>query len=193
MIDHFEKEGVFDEHKLKKSLIESKNELNSLVLMIQEYLKENTKLEEISISNIIEQSIRFFSYKITKSNIKISFIRESGIKTKTNRLRLLQVIINIISNSINSFDSLDSNNKSISLSVYKKRNNIKILIQDTGSGIPRKIIKKIYSPLFTTRNNGIGLGLSTTKNIIKNELSGSIKILSKENKGTKVLITLPKK
>jgi C4-dicarboxylate-specific signal transduction histidine kinase len=190
MIEHFNKNGLFDNHELKSSFIESKDELNNLVKMIQEYLRENTVTERFQICNTIEQSIRFIKYRITKNNIQLSFIRNSDVIIETNKLRLIQVLNNILLNSINSFEDQDLNNRKISISVYIKKKSIKISITDNGSGIPRKILKKIYSPLFTTREKGIGLGLSTTKDIITNELNGSIKIFSKESRGTRVVIVL---
>jgi len=191
IIDKLDKDGVLDDHQLQASCIDSKNELNNLVKIIKDHLKESDVVEKIDISNLVEKSIKFLKYKIITNNIKISFIRKSSIIIKTKKLKLIQVMTNIISNSINSFEGLTKENKLISINVSQKKKYTYISIVDNGTGITKENIRKIYNPLFTTRDEGVGLGLSTTKNIVENELGGKIKISSVSNNGTKVLIKIP--
>ena len=69
---------------------------------------------------------------------------------------------------------------------------IEIEVTDNGTGIPQKIIDKIYQPFFTTKltGQGTGLGLSLSYDIIKAH-GGDIKVNSKENDGTEFIIQLP--
>ena len=70
------------------------------------------------------------------------------------------------------------------------QNFIKVVISDTGKGIPTNIIHRIFDPFFTTKSKGIGLGLSITYQIIKKH-GGTIKVESKLEKGTSFIINLP--
>ncbi|HOO56900.1 MAG TPA: ATP-binding protein [bacterium] len=67
-----------------------------------------------------------------------------------------------------------------------------VSVKDTGSGIPKSIVKKVFDPFFTTKpiGKGTGLGLSITHSLVKNH-GGHISIESEEGKGTTVLIYLP--
>lgn len=69
---------------------------------------------------------------------------------------------------------------------------LKLIITDTGSGIPADILSKIFDPYFTTKNpsEGTGLGLSTVHGIIKDH-GGSIKVYSEPGNGTSFQIFLP--
>lgn len=67
---------------------------------------------------------------------------------------------------------------------------VQIIFEDTGIGIPRENINKIFNPFFSTRPDGTGLGLSITKNIVEQH-GGRIEVESEVNVGTKVIITLP--
>ncbi len=67
---------------------------------------------------------------------------------------------------------------------------IKISFRDTGVGIPEKNLSKLFTPLFTTKAKGVGMGLAICKRII-NTHGGSIKIKSKEGEGTLVTVTIP--
>ena len=71
-----------------------------------------------------------------------------------------------------------------------KQNFIKVVISDTGRGIPPHIVQKIFDPFFTTKPKGIGLGLSITYQIIKKH-GGTIKVESQWEKGTSFIINLP--
>jgi signal transduction histidine kinase len=80
----------------------------------------------------------------------------------------------------------------ISVSTKKSEKNILITVRDNGSGIPQKIIDKIFQPFFTTKptGQGTGLGLSLSYDIIKAH-GGEIKIETKEGEGTTFIIQLP--
>ena len=66
-----------------------------------------------------------------------------------------------------------------------------IFIADNGVGIPKSIIDRIFDPLFTTKSNGTGLGLTVSLSIVR-EHSGNIMVESEENKGSKFTVTIPK-
>ncbi len=69
---------------------------------------------------------------------------------------------------------------------------IRIEIEDSGSGIPKDILPKIFEPLFTTKQEGTGLGLSSCKNIIEQH-KGTIEVRTDVGKGTTFIIKLPVK
>jgi signal transduction histidine kinase len=67
---------------------------------------------------------------------------------------------------------------------------IQIIFEDTGIGIPKNNLSKIFNPFFSTRSEGTGLGLSITKNIVEQH-GGTVEVESQVNVGTKFTITLP--
>jgi len=72
----------------------------------------------------------------------------------------------------------------------KEVQEIQIVFEDTGIGIPGENLPKIFNPFFSTRSDGTGLGLSITKNIVEQQ-GGKIEVESQVNGGTKFIITLP--
>ena len=67
---------------------------------------------------------------------------------------------------------------------------VQIIFEDTGVGISKENLPKIFNPFFSTRSDGTGLGLSITKNIVEQQ-GGKIEVESQVNVGTKFIITLP--
>jgi signal transduction histidine kinase len=72
----------------------------------------------------------------------------------------------------------------------KEAREVQIIFEDTGVGIPRENLPKIFNPFFSTRPDGTGLGLSITKNIVEQN-GGKIEVKSQVHGGTKFIITLP--
>ncbi len=72
----------------------------------------------------------------------------------------------------------------------KESQDLQIVFEDTGIGISKENLAKIFNPFFSTRSDGTGLGLSITKNIVEQH-GGKIDVKSQVNVGTKFIITLP--
>jgi len=72
----------------------------------------------------------------------------------------------------------------------KLEKNVEIEFSDTGTGMSKEVLSKIWTPFFTTKAKGMGVGLSICKRIIEAH-QGEIEVESKEGKGTKFAIKLP--
>lgn len=80
-------------------------------------------------------------------------------------LQIEQALINLLTNSIFAVDNNET--KNIEIDAEVKSNRIFIIITDNGRGIEKEIEDKIFLPFFTTRNDGAGIGLTLSKNIIE--------------------------
>lgn len=103
---------------------------------------------------------------------------------------LVQVINNMISNSIQSYNGKPE--QTIDLIVESKNNNLIITIKDYGVGIPKKVLDKLFKEMITTKGkNGTGLGLYMSYSTIRAHFNGNITVESEEGKGTTFSIILP--
>ena len=103
---------------------------------------------------------------------------------------LVQVINNMISNSIQAYQGKTEQN--IDLIVEEKDNKLYISIKDYGCGLPKKVKDKLFKEMITTKGkNGTGLGLYMSYSTIKAHFGGDITFESEEGKGTTFTITLP--
>jgi signal transduction histidine kinase len=82
------------------------------------------------------------------------------------------------------------NGGKLSLQATRKDNNLLIGVKDTGVGIPKELKNKIFTPLFTTKSKGQGLGLAVVKRLV-NVLKGNITYVSEEGRGTEFTVELP--
>ena len=163
-----------------------KSELNRSITILDDY--KNNKildLEELDLVFLFNEIYQI--YKI-KSKIKITSKEEIYINGDYKKLK--QVFINIIKNSIES--KKYNTDISIKINLIETKHNVYITIKDNGIGIKKENISNIFNNFYSTKTYGTGLGLSYSKEII-NLHQGTIKYYSKYQKGTKVVITLPKR
>jgi len=163
-----------------------KSELNRSITILDDYKnKKILDLEELDLVFLFNEIYQI--YKI-KSKIKITSKEEIYINGDYKKLK--QVFINIIKNSIES--KKYNTDISIKINLIETKHNVYITIKDNGIGIKKENISNIFNNFYTTKTYGTGLGLSYSKEII-NLHQGTIKYYSKYQKGTKVVITLPKR
>ena len=101
-----------------------------------------------------------------------------------------KISISILNLILNAVEAMEADTGKLSVIVKQTIDFTNILIKDTGSGISEDNLKKLFEPYFTTKKNGMGLGLVSTLNIIKSH-KADIKVESKENVGTTFIISFP--
>ena len=149
---------------------------------------EKVEKTDVNINNVLEEVITVTKPKMKQSTIKLDqkFLSREPI-IKGNHDALKQVFLNIILNAIQAMDGREG---TLSIETSTNNGNLSVVIKDTGVGIPKKDLKKIFNPFFTTKKDGTGMGLALTYKTI-NEHSGKIKIDSKPWIGTTVKVDFP--
>jgi PAS domain S-box-containing protein len=171
--------------------------LNDLLKTFFSFAKpQKLNLVHCEIKDIINEIIPFLIKEIADKGIRfIETYHPQLPKIKVDKTQMHQVFLNLFLNAI---QAMPNGGKlkiearpiySISPDGFKK-NFIKIVISDSGRGIPPHIVQKIFDPFFTTKPKGIGLGLSITYQIIKKH-GGTIKVESQWEQGTSFIINLP--
>lgn len=101
---------------------------------------------------------------------------------------LEQVFINLCRNAIQAME--DKPDGVLKVECLNRLHHLEIKIQDNGSGIPEEDLDRIFVPFYTTKEEGSGIGLSLSRQIIR-QLGGSLRIESKEGVGTTAILRLP--
>ncbi|MFQ5453655.1 MAG: ATP-binding protein, partial [Candidatus Zixiibacteriota bacterium] len=149
-----------------------------------------------SISVLIKETVPFVLHG---SNVKPEFsIADNLYSTEIDISQISQVLHNIVLNGNQAMPNGGKIKVSAENIFLKRQSNlplkagcyVKITIEDEGAGIPPEHIEKIFDPYFTAKQNGTGLGLSTSYSIIQKH-KGNIEVESKIGKGSKFHIYLP--
>lgn len=185
--------SMFDVNNKEKSIKYIKiikSEVNRSLNLLSDFM-EFTKIK-INTSNVIfndlmddikEVLIPFFNAK----NVKYNFNIEANIEINIDYNRIKQVLINVIKNAV---EACPNNMGLVSTTIFKDKDYLYIFVKDNGSGMDKDTLDNILVPFFTTKENGTGLGVSLSKEIILSH-KGEISYDSILGKGTTCKITLP--
>jgi len=141
---------------------------------------DRNKFEEVSISQIIDKTLKLLEPKLKTQNIKIiKNIKDTKINTVENAL--IQVLINLINNARDELIKYDYK-RLIFITSYKKDDYLYIEIKDNAKGISPNILNKIFDAYFTTKTKkeGTGIGLYMSNDIITKLLNSEIYVENKE-------------
>lgn len=185
----------FENKNLDEIYFDKKVEqLNSQVLFLsktiddfKEFYTKSKEKEIFMVKDAINNSITILSADLKTHNIEleISFETFEDIKIFGVKSELSQVLIAIISNSIDVLKNIK--NPKIKINILSNSDEVNICILDNGGGIKLKNIKKIFEPYFSTKEEGTGIGLYLSKMIIEESFAGKILV---ENKKEGVLFSL---
>ena len=123
-------------------------------------------------------------------NLTTNINIDNNFEIKGNVNSLVQVINNMISNSIQAYNG--KTNENIILTIYKEDSNIIISVKDFAGGIPKEVANKLFKEMITTKGkNGTGLGLFMSYSNIRAHFNGNITVISTPDVGTEFKINLP--
>ena len=191
-VQSFQKNSGIDsvDEKIKindfcQTLIEQIDTMSNVATSFSDFATlPKTQLEKTDIVDATKKAVEIFeqnniTFKTSGNNIFVKLDKEQWIRVMTN----------LIKNSIQAIPH--DRDPDILVQISENSKSVKILVSDNGQGVSKSNRDKIFEPKFTTKSDGMGLGLGIVKNIISSH-RGKISYKSKSNKGTDFTITLPK-
>jgi len=182
-----EKESLTD-----KDIEIIEEELNRIDRIVTEFLAfaRPAKVEKtkVNINEVISEVITLTRPKMDRSGICIVEKYSPALPDITgNNDALKQGFLNIMLNAV---QAMDGKGGDMTVETSAGDGRVRVIISDTGIGIPEENLKKVYDPFFTTKKEGTGMGLALTYNIVSDH-SGRIDINSTPGKGTTVKVEFP--
>jgi PAS domain S-box-containing protein len=181
-----------DEKKNIKKLSIIEDEVKRLEALLSDlrelYVPQVVSDEPVNINELLKQSVALIRPDCEKARIRVSFSVDERMRpVGGDRAKLEQVFLNLMKNAI---DAMGKGGR-LSVKTRVKGNLVEISVADNGCGISSENQEKVFSPFFTTKKHGTGLGLCISKRIIEAHEGGGLSVESQESKGTTFRITLP--
>jgi signal transduction histidine kinase len=176
--------------QMAASIVEGTDNLNHLVDQILHYSRPVQAHTEATDLILLLKQVKehiMADANIYKSNINIHIETSfSKISLPLDTGLFKSALLNLIVNAIQAMP----NGGTITLALRKQLYHVILSVSDTGTGIPEDLIPKLYSPFFTTKREGNGLGLIEVQKVIHAH-GGTIDVTSIVNQGTTFIIKLP--
>ncbi|NIR49084.1 hypothetical protein GWN42_15545, partial [candidate division KSB1 bacterium] len=166
--------------------LELAEQLRSKLTQLQKYVPSNPwEMDYVNINSLIENALTMLRDKLQEANLSKDF-NENLQKISCASKRLIQVFINILDNSA---DAIDREGH-IKIRTWQDHKYVYFKVIDDGAGISTENIEKVFKPDFTTKKEGLGIGLYLSRCIV-HEHAGTIRVTSEPGKGTALTVGLP--
>ena len=169
-----------------------RDEIRRLNVIIEDFLtfsrSRRLELREFSLTEIIEKLVRLLGEEARARGISLSLKMEQNVLMVPMDVdKLQQALINIIKNAMESI----AGEGAVDIAVERQAGERAVIrIADTGSGLAPEEVEKIFNPDYTTKEKGLGLGLTIAHEIIRGH-GGTIRVQSNIGRGTTFEIVLP--
>ncbi len=176
-------------HQLAKIVYKEVRRMNETIVNFLRFSKpEPIVRKDFQLSELIKSVQVQYKLLLKEKSIELSIEQNwDGIVNWDND-KIKQVLINLIQNSIEAM----GNSGKITIKISSEKKDIIVEVTDTGNGIPKENIQRIFNLYYTTKATGTGIGLGIIQRII-NEHDGIITVKSEVNNGASFIITIPQK
>jgi len=198
-----EKAGARDSWMRRLEIL--RDQLQKIEKIVQGFLqstaKPATQFQLLDLNKVMDKTLQIVSPRLDSMNVRVDKSLDQRLgPVRAVPLDVEQVLLNLINNSLDSLQSKrrSSPNHNSRLEVFSRYRReglqewVELGVLDTGTGIPRKDLERVFDPFYTTKavGEGTGLGLTICREIV-GKYQGRLSIDSKEGAWTKVTLTMP--
>ena len=179
------------DHKYSEVMIQEVERLDRVISNLLDYAKPKEPVKgKTSLPDIIHRSIELIKDDAGSKKIELAVeIRGPIPAVQVDKDQITQVLLNI---ALNGLDAMGQGGKlTARCFMARDKKHIIIEIEDTGHGIPKEELPRIFDPFYTTKKTGTGLGLSLAHRIVENH-GGTLLVKNTSGSGTTFRITLPR-
>ena len=144
--------------------------------------------ESIDMKALTEECLPYLAGLFDKNKVTCDFIRPTSLLPPVigNRTLITQALVSVLSNAIESMP--DGGKLKVQLQHIHQNHRVEIVVSDTGLGMSKSQLCNIFKPFYTTKSNGIGLGMAQVKSMMK-RFGAAITMTSETRKGTCVTLS----
>lgn len=171
-------------NQMSDSVVEQIDMIATVASAFSQFAQLPEKHNEVfNLNKEMASIVRIFN----DENIFVHANRED-IMINMDKIYLNRIVTNLITNAQQAAD--ESRKSMINVDMEQKHKRVVITVEDNGVGIPEEMYDRIFEPNFTSKNSGMGLGLTMVRKMVE-DYQGEITVMSEVGKGTKFTITLP--
>lgn len=173
--------------EMATAIVEGTNLLNNLVSSVLDYTKPlQINFATVDLVKLLNKMLPIFKIQ-KKPDIRLEITtRCHELKVMADPDLIYSAFLNLV---LNAFQAIEKSG-TVTITIEQKQQTGFIIFSDTGIGITKESIEKLFTPFFTTKKQGNGLGLAETHKIIEAH-DGKIEVLTELGKGTSFIVSLP--
>ncbi|CAI8904107.1 two-component system, LuxR family, sensor kinase FixL [Pseudomonas sp. IT-347P] len=186
------KPDLFEVRKAFERIIASSNRATEITLRVRSLSRKTDPLRRNeSFNGIINETLLLVRHELAHHRIRTQIeLTSFDVPISADRVQLQQVIINLIINACQAMDEVAASERKLLIRSWISDKEVGIEVADKGMGIPAHVLSKLFTPFFTTKEKGLGMGLCICRSIIDSH-QGRIWASSVEGQGSSFQFALP--
>jgi len=175
-----------------KDILQDDRRASEVIRRMRSLLKKAPfELKNLDLNDVVRDTVEFLSaLAIARKVEQFSVITPDALLILGDRIQLQQVILNLVVNGIEAMKDTPTENRIITIRTSRVENFAELSVSDRGPGIPEGKLKEVFEPFYTSKVEGMGMGLSIARTIIEAH-QGLISARNRDNGGASFKIRLP--
>jgi len=175
-----------------KDILQDDRRAGEVIRRMRSLLKKAPfELKNLDLNDVVRDTVEFLSALAIARKVELfSVITPDALLILGDRIQLQQVLLNLVVNGIEAMEDTPTENRIITIRTSRVENFAELSVSDRGPGIPEGKLKEVFEPFYTSKAEGIGMGLSIARTIIEAH-HGLISAKNRDHGGASFRIRLP--
>ena len=175
-----------------KDILHDDRRASEVIRRMRSLLKKAPfELKNLDLNDVVRDTVEFLSSLAAERKVEmVSVIAPDALPILGDRIQLQQVILNLVVNGIDAMRDTPSEKRIVGIRTSRVENFAELSVSDRGPGIPEDNLKEVFEPFFTSKAEGMGMGLSIARTIVEAH-HGRISAENRRDGGAIFLIRLP--
>jgi PAS domain S-box-containing protein len=172
-------------------MVEQSKRASEIVQRVRGFINPRRgSYEDCDVHAVIRHSMVLLKSELERQSITVTQrLSESLPRVRGNRVLLEQVLINLLQNAVHAMQDLPVAQRAISIETQLLERAVQIRVSDAGPGIPEALLEQVFAPFFSTKPEGLGLGLNICRTIVEAH-GGHISVANRAGGGAVFIFTL---
>ena len=163
--------NVVGARETARRTIRDGNRASEVITRLRDLFKKKaTAFEAVDMNTVAQEVIALTSNELRRSNVSLHVNLANDLPVVTgDRVQLQQVILNLILNAVEAMREIEGREKELSIvTECEGEGQVRVRVKDVGTGFDPATVEKLFNPFYTTKSDGMGIGLSVSRTIIEN-------------------------
>ncbi len=189
------REGEQDIEKIIQGIersVEGANLAADIIREIREFVqKGDASRRSVNVNHVINNVASLMKYEAGRHQVEMNLdLQKDVAMVDANMIQLEQVVLNLMKNAIDAMENVMPDERQLNIKTYQNNGAVEIKVADTGEGVNEQSLSKIFDAFYSTKPEGMGIGLSISRSIVEAH-NGQIRARNLPGHGTEFSVVLP--
>jgi two-component system sensor kinase FixL len=144
----------------------------------------------VEINTLIEEVIDLLEAETRRHNIRLRWQPTEAVHTTVDAIQIQQVLVNLLRNAFEAMAGNPPNKRQVTIALTVSGDKGEVAVEDVGEGIAPENVERVFEAFFTSKTNGVGIGLAISRSIVEDH-GGRLWVVPNPKQGVTFRFTFP--